>query len=112
MTEPLKAVDSVEADARSTDGSVVELVTESATVQVTVPRAGRWKSRAMSLLRQADYEGWAQTTLSPEDYQAWQDADPTNDEVNTFFTAWAAESGESQGKSSASQRSSRSTARR
>jgi hypothetical protein len=107
---PLEAV---QADAEAApEGASVDLVTETATVTVTVPPPGRWKSRANTMLREGNFDGWAQTTLSDGDWAKWVDADPTNDDVEAFFTAWQDTAGETVGKSSKSRNGSRPTPRR
>jgi len=109
MTAELEAV---QGDAESSsDGVVVPLVTDNADVTVLVPPPGRWRTRANRALRAGDFDEWAEVVLSPQDYAAWVEADPTNDDVEAFFRAWQQGSGENKGKSSASRRSSRSTAR-
>jgi hypothetical protein len=106
-------LEAVRADAQvGREGVLVPLATESGTAELRVPPAGRWKTRATRSLKQGDFDAWAEAVLSPEDYDAWVDADPTNDDVEQFFKAWNEASGEDSGKSAASQRSSRSTARR
>jgi len=109
MTE----LEAVQSDAQAPpDGVMVPLVTANADVSVLVPPPGRWRTRANRALRVGDFDEWAELVLSGQDYAAWVEADPTNDDVETFFRAWKDASGEDKGKSSASQRSSRSTARR
>lgn len=114
MTEPmLSAVEAAEVDADSTpEGVLVPLFTDGGEVEVTVPPAGRWRTRANKALRLGDFDEWAQIVLSDVDYALWVDADPTNDDVEAFFKAWQAESGENQGKSRPSTGSSRSTRKR
>lgn len=107
------ALEAVQAEAGSPpEGPAVPLVTDAGTVDITVPPPGRWKSRANSALRVGDFEEWAVLVLSDEDAAAWADADPTNDDVETFFKAWQELSGENRGKSRPSPRSSENTARR
>jgi hypothetical protein len=109
VTEPLKAV---EADANTPDGSaLVVLHTDTDEVKVTIPPVGKWRTRANRLLREADFDGWAKAVLSDEDWEAWEAADPTNDDVEEFFKAWGEVTGENRGKSSRSSASSRSTAK-
>jgi hypothetical protein len=107
---PLEAV---QADAESgPDGVPVVLTTETAAVTLTVPPPGRWKSRANTMLREGNFDGWAEITLSDGDWARWVEADPTNDDVEAFFAGWQDAAGETVGKSSKSRSGSRPTPRR
>jgi hypothetical protein len=97
---------------RPVDGFIVALVTASGAVDLTVPAPGRWPTKAMRALRGNDSEEWASLVLSEQDYEAWSDANPTNDDAAEFFVQFQQVAGETVGKSRTSQRSSRSTARR
>jgi hypothetical protein len=109
----MSPLEALQADAETTPtGVTVALVTDIGKEDITVPPPGRWKSRANTMLRQGDFDGWAQTVLSDVDAQTWVDLDPTNEEVEAFFAAWKAAAGESVGKSSKSQPGSRPTPRR
>ena len=107
-----------DAETESDDGSaLIELsVTDRRgkveVAAIRVPPPGRWRTRANRALRQGDFDEWAELVLSEEDYEAWAELDPTNDEVDAFFAAWKDTSGQELGKSRASRRSSRNTARR
>lgn len=110
MTESLKAI---EADAvLPPSGAKVTLSTEVGEADIVVPPPGSWRTRANRALREGVVDEWAELVLSAEDFAAWVECDPTNDEAAEFFKAWAEASGEDLGKSRASRRSSRSTARR
>lgn len=96
-------LEQVRADADSTaDGVVVSLVTDAGKEDIRVPPPGRWKSRANTMLREGDFDGWARTVLTADDWARWSELDPTNDEVKAFFEGWAEATGESVGKSSRS----------
>lgn len=106
-------LEAVAADATAdVAGTVVSLVTDNGEFTVTVPPPGKWRTRANRALREGNFDVWAETVLSEKDVETWAAADPTNDDMEEFFRAWKELSGEDQGKSSASRRSSRSTARR
>lgn len=108
--EPL---DAVQADgAAPPAGIAVEFVTEDDKFEVHVPPPGRWKSRATRALRNGDFLEWAELVLTPEDYAAVADADPTNDDFERFFSDWGEQAGENVGKSRRSSSTSRSTPRR
>jgi hypothetical protein len=107
------AIRAVEAEAdEAPEGSYVDLVTEDGTVELLVPPAGKWKSRAQTFLGQGMFDAWAQITLSTEDFKAWRDLDPTLDEVTAFMESWQEKAGQSLGKSRASRRSSKPTRKR
>jgi len=106
-------LEAVQADSTApVDGVVVPLITADAKAEIVVPPPGRWKTRANRALREGDFDGWAELVLSPEDYDAWVDADPTNDDVEAFFTFWRDTSGQDPKGSRVSQASSRGTRRR
>jgi hypothetical protein len=108
-----EAMEQLRADATAEDHGVeVTLSTEGGSVGITVPPPGRWKSRANTMLREGNFDGWAEITLSDQDWASWADADPTNDDVEAFFAAWQAAAGETVGKSSRSRNGSRSMPRR
>lgn len=107
--DDLHAEAAVDPDA---DGVIVPLVTGTGAVDLTVPLPGRWPTKAMRALRSNDSEEWASLVLSKQDYEAWVDANPTNDDAAEFFNSFRRIAGESVGKSRTSQRSSRNTPRR
>lgn len=101
--KPLRAL---EADAvMAPDGAMVELATDEGDGKLLVPPPGRWKTRATKSLAQGDFDTWAETVLSEEDFDRWKELDPTIDDCEKFFKEWKHITGESRGKSRASQRS-------
>lgn len=115
MTAELHPLDDLQADATADpdpEGFKVTLETATAKVALSVPLPGRWPTKAMRALRSNDSEEWASLVLSEADYEAWVEADPTNDDAVAFFDGFRMVAGESTGKSRTSQRSSRNTARR
>lgn len=81
-------------------------------VEVEVLPVGKWRASGLRALREGDFDTWAEKCLTAEGREVWLDADPTMDEVEAFFTAWTERTGQDPGKSAASSRSSKSTARR
>jgi hypothetical protein len=103
------ALTALEAEVDAGDGTV-EVPLGDTTVRVRP--VGEWRSSAVRAMRNGDFDAWAETTLAGDDYQIWTDVDPTISECEAFFTAWGEATGQDSGKSGASRRSSKSTARR
>jgi hypothetical protein len=109
----VSALEAVQADATApAEGVEVPLVTDEGEFTVTVPKPGKWKTRANTMLKDGDFDGWAKLVLSGADFDVWVEADPTNEDVEHFFEAWSKVSGEAPGESSRSSTSSRSTRRK
>jgi hypothetical protein len=107
------ALAAVQADADAGTGVVaVELVTEAGREVVHVLPVNKWKSSSLRAVREGNFDVWAEKALEGDGYAAWQRLDPDMDEVAAFLTAWTDGSGQDTGKSSASSRSSKTTARR
>lgn len=104
----VRAVEALEGEIVG-DGCV-EVPLGDTTVRV-IP-ASEWRASATRALREGDYDSWAEKSLAGDDYDVWCDIDPQMAEVQEFFKAWEAAGGSDLGKSSASRRSPRSTARR
>lgn len=90
-------------------GVAVVLSSDTGEAKITVPPPGRWKSRANTMLREGNFDGWAQVTLSEDDWGQWCEVDPTNDDVEAFFQSWQEAAGETVGKSSRSRSGSKPT---
>ena len=102
-----------EVDAEDDEGAVtVTLDTANGSADIRIPPPADWSARATDLLADARVHSWAQLTFSDEGWQAWQDLDPTNREANVFLGRWREASGQGEGKSRASRRSSRRTRRK
>lgn len=108
---PLEAVQA-EAALPEDGSAVVELSTDEGSGDITIPPAGKWKTRATRALTSGNFDEWAEIVLSDTDYQTWVDLDPTLDDVSRFFTDWKTSTGADLGKSRNSRSSLRSTARR
>jgi hypothetical protein len=105
----LTALEAVEAEVDAGDDSV-EVSLGDTTVRVKP--TGEWRSSGVAAMRQGDYSTWAHTCLVDGDAEVWDEIDPTMDECAAFFEAWGEITGQTSGKSRASRRSSKSTARR
>lgn len=77
---------------------------------IYVPPTKQWRASAMHALRQGDFETWAEITLDDDDWDTWQEIDPTLAQIEDFFEIINPKL--SSGNSRASRRSSRSTRRR
>jgi hypothetical protein len=106
----LSPLEAVEAEVDAGDGTVEVTLADT---RVRVKPVGAWRSSGVSAMRQGDFTAWAETCLAtPDDVAVWLEVDPTLDECEVFFREWGAATGQDQGESRASRRSSRSTARR
>lgn len=103
-------IEAVEAEVDVENDGSIEVPLCDATVRV-LP-TNEWRSRAIRSMREGDYDTWAELCLAGDDYDIWTDVDPTLADVERFFEAWSEATGQDSGKSRASRRSSRSTARR
>jgi hypothetical protein len=99
------------------DAQEVEAVGKHITVALCgegmrVAPAGTWPVSAQRALRQGDFDGFMAAVLHEEDYELYEELDPTFDEINLFIEDAGNLSGESQGKSRGPNRSSRRTRNR
>jgi hypothetical protein len=106
----LTALEAVEAEVDAEDDDSVEVPLGDTTVRVKP--TNEWRSSGVSAMRQGDYSAWAQVCLVEGDAEVWDEIDPTMGECEAFFRAWGEITGQTPGKSRASRRSSKSTARR
>lgn len=108
----MSALDALEAevDAEAFDDGSLAVPLVDAVVHVLPVR--KWRSSSVRAMRDGDFDRWAEKCLAEGDYALWQVIDPDMDEIEAFFTEWTRLSGQEPGKSAASSRSSRSTARR
>ncbi|MGH3584720.1 MAG: hypothetical protein ACRDQ0_00190 [Pseudonocardia sp.] len=74
--------------------------------------AGAWPVSAQRRLRQGDFDGFMAAVLHEDDYELYEELDPTLEEVNQFIEDAGERSGEPQGKSRGPATSSRRTRRR
>lgn len=90
VTVPLAGYDGVTKDVR------------------TLP-ATRWRASALRCLNQGDFDGFFAGVLHEDDYDIYEELDPTTDGIGKFAEAASRASGEALGKSSGPRPSSRST---
>lgn len=79
---------------------------------VYVPPVNKWRASALHAIREGDLQTWAEKTLLDDDWDIWQEVDPTLDEVTAFFDTLNGQTGVDSGNSRSSRTSSRSTSRR
>lgn len=103
-----------EADPSAAEREVTgELVQgELAGQAVYVPPVRQWRASALHALREGDLMGWAEKTLPDDDWEIWQDVDPTMEQIEAFFASVDGRLGVNPGNSRASRRSSKTTGRR
>jgi hypothetical protein len=72
----------------------------------------QWRASALHALREGDLMGWAEATLSDDDWDVWLEVDPTIEEIEGFFASINPGLGTDPGNSRRSRRSSTRTRRR
>lgn len=80
------------------------------TVRVIPP--GAWRQSTMRLLKQGDTDAFVEQVLHPDDWEHYERADPTNDELGEFLSDAGEAGGESLGNGRGSTRSSRTSKRK
>lgn len=91
------------AQAREAEADQSMFVGVLAGQNIRVLPMNQWRKSSMQALRYADFDSWATTAVHPEDLPAFNSADPTLAELQTFFTAAMAHNGQpTPGKSGAS----------
>src|SRR5690606_8326124 len=71
--------------AARTDGAVKVHLGGSDGIAVWVPPRNMWRNSALTALHQGNFQLWADATLTEEDAVAWEDYDPTLQEIEEFF---------------------------
>lgn len=111
--DQLDAAKAQEAEADSEEYVIVPLAGyDGVTKDVRALPNTRWRSSALRALNQADFDGFFASVLHEEDYELFEELDPTAEGIGNFAEAVVRASGEALGKSSGPRGSSRSTRRR
>ena len=120
--EPEDNVTSLDQDDEDVDVDLDEMQDEAAGKPTTVKldgtvihvqHAGDWTSTAMRAASAGDWDAWARSViLDDTEYQVWEDADLTNNQVEAVFTQCGRSARMSAGKSGRRTGSRRSTRRR
>lgn len=101
------------AEAQETEAETGHYVTASlAGKPVRIIPPGAWRMSWQRKLKAGDFDAFAEEVLHPEDFELYEELDPTNDQFSEFIADAAELAGEALGKSSGPRRSSRSTRRR
>ena len=82
-------------------------------IVIHIQHAGDWTSTAMRAASSGDWDAWARAVITDdEEYQVWEDADLTNNQVEAVFTQCGRSARMSAGKSQKRTGSRRSTRKR
>jgi hypothetical protein len=82
-------------------------------IVIHILHAGDWTSTAMRAAASGDWDTWARAVIEDdEEYQVWEDAELTNNQVEAVFIQCGRSARMSQGKSAKRTGSRRSTRRR
>jgi hypothetical protein len=95
-------MDRLQAEATVDQSSPVTVQLDGHDVVIRPLR--KWRSSAVTALREGNFEVWARTSLDEDSRALWQRIDPTIDDIETMFAQWAELTGQSPGESPASQR--------
>ncbi|MFJ3289995.1 hypothetical protein ACIPMW_32505 [Streptomyces sp. NPDC086669] len=112
--DQIEAARAQETEADTEDAYLTVPLTgyDGATKDVRVLPANRWRASAIRALNSGNIDGFMEIVLHEDDYEIYEDLDPTTDGIGKFAEDASRESGEALGKSSGPSRSSRSTRKR
>lgn len=100
------------ADAQEAEATGRHITVALCGEPMRVVPAGAWPVSTQRALRQGDFDTYMALVLHEDDYDLYEELDPTLDEINQFIEDAGNLSGESQGKSRGPDTSSRRTRRR
>lgn len=101
-----------DAEAQEMEATGHHITVELCGEPVRVVPSGAWRSSAQRKLRVGDLDGFMAAVLHEDDYDLYEDLDPTQAEFIQFVDDANELSGEPRGKSRGPQQSSRRTRRR
>ncbi|MFJ6073710.1 hypothetical protein ACIQFU_23185 [Streptomyces sp. NPDC093065] len=101
-----------EADAQEAEATGHYVTSELCGEEVRIIPPGAWRQSWRRLLMSGQIDEFAQITLHPDDYELYEELDPTNDEFGDLVNMASERAGESPGKSRGPAPSSRRTRRR
>lgn len=103
----LAPVEEPSAQEHEAKGELVQGTLAGQTIYV--PPVKQWRSSALHQLREGDFDEWAKATLADDDWEIWEDVDPTMQEIEDFFSSVNTGLGADRGNSRASRRSRKNT---
>lgn len=109
----IEAARAQEAEAEIDDGYVTVPLAgyDGVSKDVRALPASRWRASALRCLNQGDFDGFFELVLHEDDYDIYEDLDPTSESIGRFAEAAARAGGEDLGKSGGRSRSGRGTRR-
>lgn len=113
--EPVEEYDEpdvTEAEAQEAEANDQYVVGSLCEEEVRIIPPGAWKQSWRRLLMVGRIDEFAEIVLHPDDYELYENLDPTNDQFGDFVNDAAERGGESLGKSRGPAPSSRRTRRR
>jgi hypothetical protein len=103
----------VDLDAMESEATGEPTTVKLDGIIIHIQHAGDWTASAMRAAAVADWDAWARAVIEDdEEYQVWEDADLTNNQVEAVFTQCGRSARMSQGKSQKRTKSRRGTRRR
>lgn len=110
----IEAARAQETEADLDDGYVTVPLAgyDGVTKDVRALPATRWRASALRALNQGDFDGFFELVLHDDDFEVYEELDPTADGIGKFAEAAARAGGEELGKSGGPSRSSRSMRKR
>lgn len=110
--ESIEDVD-VDLDAMGREASGKPTTVKLDGIVIHIQHSGDWTSAAMRAASNGDWDTWARAVIDDDkEYQVWEDADLTNNQVEAVFNQCARQARMSSGKSSRRTGSRRSTRKR
>jgi hypothetical protein len=104
--------DVTEADAQEIEANDRYVIGDLCGEEVRIIPPGAWKQSWRRLLMAGQIDDFADIVLHPDDYELYEELDPTNDEFGDLVNTASERAGESLGKSRGPAPSSRRTRRR
>lgn len=101
-----------QAEADPTGSVRVWLGDETDGIEILVPDRRQWRNSSLTALNVGDFQRWADATLTEEDAVAWEQYDPTLEQIDDFFARLRDVTGDDPGKRSRSRFGSRGMRRR
>lgn len=104
MTDQTDITPAEAQELEATQGHFVTVPFGDSKWEIVPP--GAWRQSWLRQLRSGEMDSFMENALSPDSYELYLDADPTNDELGEFLNRAGDAGGEPLGKSSGPRRSS------